>query len=190
MIRRIVPKNAHLIPPQATQVFKGIIFDVYQWQQKRFDGSMATFEMLRRPDTVIIIGVKDGKLVVQKESQPYYGEDICFPGGRHDVETEDELDCAKRELHEETGMAFKDFKLVDVRQQGHKIEAFVYVFVATNFIRQDAQHVDAGEKISVELMSFDKCLRLGEELGDNALCYNVLKQAGSLDGLLNLPEYR
>ncbi len=36
------------IPPNAKRVFKGIIFDVYQWQQKMFDGSKETFEMLKR----------------------------------------------------------------------------------------------------------------------------------------------
>jgi len=190
MIRRVIPKDAHLIPPDATRVFKGIIFDVYQWPQKMFDGSTATFEMLRRPDTVLILAIKDGKIVAQKEEQPYYGERLDIPGGRHDVESEDELACAKREMKEETGMEFASWKLVDAYQQAHKIEAFVYIFVATDFVRQGPPQRDAGEKISVELMDFDDCLRRGEELGDNALCCNVLKRAGSLENLINLPEYR
>lgn len=189
MIRRVVPKNAHVIPPQATRVFKGIIYDVYQWPQKMFDGSTATFEMLRRPDTVLILAIKDDKIVVQKETQPYYGERLDIPGGRHDVINEDEFACAKREMLEETGMEFADWKLVDVYQQAHKIEAFVYTFVATNFVRQHEPSPDAGEKITVQLMSFEECLKQGEALGDNALCYNTLKRAGSLDGLKNVPEY-
>lgn len=189
MIRRVIPQNAHLVPANAKQVFKGVIFDVYQWQQELFDGSLATFEMLKRPDTVLVIAIKDDKIVVQKESQPYYGESLDIPGGRHDVPTEDEFDCAKRELLEETGMVFANWKLVEAYQQAHKIEAFVYVFVATDFVRQQASKPDAGEKISVKLLSFDECLHYGEKAGGNALCYDILKRAGSLEGLKKFPEY-
>ena len=43
------------IPKDARCVFKGVIFEVWQWEQKMFDGSMATFERIKRPDTVVII---------------------------------------------------------------------------------------------------------------------------------------
>ncbi len=46
MTKRTLPKNAILIPDHATCVFRGMLFDVYQWQQEMFDGSIETFEML------------------------------------------------------------------------------------------------------------------------------------------------
>lgn len=52
------------IPSEATKVFDGVIFDVYQWQQKMFDGSIETFEMLKRVSTVGIIAIKDDKLAL------------------------------------------------------------------------------------------------------------------------------
>jgi len=44
-MRNIIPKNARLVPEEAKLVFKGIIYDVYQWEQKMFDGTFSTFEM-------------------------------------------------------------------------------------------------------------------------------------------------
>jgi ADP-ribose pyrophosphatase len=45
------------IPPHASKVFSGIIFDVYQWDQQLFNGKIATFEALTRSSTVIVIPV-------------------------------------------------------------------------------------------------------------------------------------
>ncbi len=39
---------------------------------------------------------------------------IDYPGGRVDAEDESELEAAKRELREETGLVFKNWKLVEV----------------------------------------------------------------------------
>lgn len=36
------------IPDHAELVFKGVLHDVYQWQQEAFDGSFLTFEAIRR----------------------------------------------------------------------------------------------------------------------------------------------
>jgi len=48
---------------QAQRVFKGIIFDVYQWKQKMFDGSQGIFEMLKRPDTALYKNRMENSLV-------------------------------------------------------------------------------------------------------------------------------
>ena len=75
-MRTVVPVNVDLLPAQAQRVFKGVIFDVYQWQQEMFDGTTETFEMLKRPDTVEVIAIKDDKLVVVHEQQP--GTKVCL----------------------------------------------------------------------------------------------------------------
>ena len=56
-MREYIPQKAKLIPKQAECKFRGELFDVYQWPQKLFDGSMSTFEMLKRDDTVVIVGI-------------------------------------------------------------------------------------------------------------------------------------
>lgn len=58
MTERVLPKGARLIPREAELVFRGEIYKVYQWPQKMPDGSVKTFEMLRRPDTVMVIALE------------------------------------------------------------------------------------------------------------------------------------
>ncbi len=153
-MKKTVPKNAILIPDNAERVFSGAIFDVYQWPQTMFDGSTKTFEMLKRPDTVQIIAVKEGKLVLVDDEQPGRTPRLHFPGGRADND-DSWLSAAQREMREETGLVFKDWKLVNVVQPIPKIEWFAPWFLAINFEHEVAQEVDSdGEKITVSLKDF------------------------------------
>lgn len=189
-MRTIIPPDAALVPKEAKRVFKGIIYDVYHWQQKMFDGSFATFEMLKRPDTIKILAIKDNKIVVLDEEQPGIKRMSELPGGRHDVEAEDERICAAREMHEETGMVFKNYTLLAVHQPHVKIETFVYLFLATDFERQDPPHVDNGEKIVVHFVDYNEYLRLSRDpqMG-KYLWGELVEKAGSIEGLLALAEH-
>lgn len=188
-MRTVFPADGYAVPPQAKRVFKGVIYDVYHWQEKMFDGSEATFEMLKRPDTVKVIAIKDDKIVALNEQQPGRPAMLALPGGRHDVASETELDCAKRELHEETGMVFKTWKLLSAVQEHRKIEQIVYIFLATDFERQDQPHIDPGEKIELRLMTFAEAKKHAQ----TALPYywptDILGKVDSLEQLLALPEY-
>lgn len=188
-MRTITPNNAKLIPEDAKLVFKGEIFDVYQWPQKMFDGSVETFEMLKRADTVKVIAMKDSKIVICEEQQPHTEIFFDVPSGRHDVESESELDAAKRELREETGMEFGAWKLISIEQPHTKIDWFVYTFLATGFISQSEQKLDSGEKITVRLETFEEVVNLASDPRNRYIPLDILKRAGSIEGLLNLSEY-
>ncbi len=187
-MRTVIPKNAVLIPPEANCVFKGILFDVYQWQQEQFDGRKKTFEMLRRADTVKVIAIKDDKLVVLDQQQPNHPIYYDIPGGMHDNPSETELQAVQRELLEEAGMTFNSWRLVVARQPMNKIEQFVYIFVATDFVSQVAPAYDSGEKISIKLVSFDEAIALANSLKNRHLPRDILVNAGSIEGLKALPE--
>lgn len=153
-MRKVLPKKCVLIPEMAKKVFSGQMFDVYQWEQKLFDGSYATFEMLKRPDSMQIIAIKEGKVIILEDEQPGRGPLLCLPGGRPEPTDISWEAAARRELLEETGMAFKTWKLVDVSQPVRKIEWFSPVFVATDFESQVDQKLDAGEKIRINMVDF------------------------------------
>ena len=133
MTERVLPKGARLIPSEADCVFGGEIYKVYQWPQKMPDGSVKTFEMLRRPDTVMVIALDQaGDVLVIDEKQP--GGVVRknhLPVGRVDSSDESVLVAAQRELREETGCTFANWRLLDVVQMDKKIEWFTYLFLAT-----------------------------------------------------------
>ena len=99
-MKKIVPSGTNLIPSNAERVFEGKIFDVYQWRQEMFDGSFATYENLRRPDTVLVIAIDDGKIIINDSNQPHRGRKYELPGGRVDAKDESILAAAKREMLE------------------------------------------------------------------------------------------
>lgn len=145
------------LPPHAKKVFSGIIYDVYQYEQMMFDGSTATFEMLKRPNTLQVIATVEDKILMNKESQPgkttFYG----LPGGRQEP-SEDPLSGAKRELLEETGYAAQDWSLYKEWQPITKIDWTIYVFLARNCQKVQEPTPDAGEQIEPQLLSFEAFL--------------------------------
>lgn len=188
-MKKIVPVNASLIPDTAERVFKGTIFDVYHWQQEMFDGSFDTFEMLKRVDTLKVLAVVDNKLVVLQEEQPSFGSFIDVPGGRHDHSEESNLQAAQREMLEETGMTFNNWRLVEVEQPMVKAEWFTYLYLAYDLENTIDPKLDAGEKISVELMNLDDYRKLGKA-GKLRWWPKLLDDVTSIDELLALPEFK
>jgi ADP-ribose pyrophosphatase len=189
-MNKVVPTDAVLIPEQATCVFKGQIFAVYQWQQELFDGSYDTFEMLKRPDTTSVICVVDDKLIVLDEEQPASGKRRSFPGGRVDETDADIIAAAQREVLEETGYTFKHWRLVKVWQPIKKMEWFVHYVLAWDVTGQQDVHHDPGEKISVELLEFDEVKRLAaQRVGFLHEASELFEGVDSLDNLRALPEF-
>jgi len=54
-------------------VFSGIRFDVYQWNQKQFDGSEHVYETVRRADNVCVLPIIGDEMIIVKEEQPHWG---------------------------------------------------------------------------------------------------------------------
>lgn len=143
------------LPPNAKKVFDGIIFDVYQWEQELYDGSLATFEMLKRPGTLLVIPEKDGKILLADQEQPVKGSFISLLGGRQE-EGEAPLAGAKRELLEESGLVSEDWELLFETQPYNKVDWTVHTYIARNCKEVEKQNPDAGEKITVLELDFDE----------------------------------
>lgn len=189
-MKKIIPKGAVLIPDQAERAFQGMIFDTYQWPQKLFDGSEHRFEMLKRPDTVSVICVVDGKLLVIDDEQPHLGSRQSFPGGRVDPEDATIEAAAKREILEETGYSFKNWRLIKVSQPYRKMEWFVYLFLAWDVAGKQEPALDPGEKISVRQLDFDEVKRLVlQQQGYLGESVDIFGSLNSVEDLLGLPEF-
>lgn len=149
------------MPSNAKKVFEGVIFDVYQWEQKMYDGTTKTFERLDRADTVDVLATtKGGKILIQRQSQPDRDEAfLCLIGGRVE-KGEDTLEAAKREMLEETGYTSPTWELLLSYRPMFKIRWDMYVYVARNCEKTADQHLDPGERIGVMVVTFDEFLDL------------------------------
>jgi ADP-ribose pyrophosphatase len=190
-MKKTIPVDSILVPEQAKRVFKGVIFDVYQWRQPLFDETNHTFEMLKRVDTVTAICIVDDKILVIDDEQPHLGIRRSFPGGRVDDADISIEATARREIQEETGYSFKNWRLIKVSQPYRKMEWFVYVLLAWDVADQQPPHLDPGEKITVQVLDFAAVKSLVKQkagyLGESS---NIFEPLDSLDALLALPEFQ
>jgi len=151
------------LPPNAKRVFMGVIFEVWQWEQEMFDGSVEIFEKLKRPDTALVIPVVGDKILLQEQEQPGKpGPFLSLPGGRLE-EGEEPLDGAKREFLEETGYVSDDWELWRQFSPSSKTVWTVYIYIARNCQKKAEQTLDPGEKISLKFIDFEEFLMLSED---------------------------
>lgn len=173
------PESRQPIPEGARRVFKGKLFDVYQWEQQLFDGTTTIFEKLKRPDTAYVIPVAPGgKLTLAQQTQPGAASVIGLLGGRIE-EGETPEEGARRELLEEAGLAADDLILWDSFQFLPKLDWAIYIFVARNCTPIERQPVDGGEDIALIQASFDEVLELvtQDKFGDLEVALRLLRLA-------------
>lgn len=172
------------IPQNAKRVFKGIIFDVYHWEQEMFDGTTETFEMLKRVNTIEIIATSGDKILLSHQSQPNKHDYYSLFGGRAE-ENEEPLVTAKRELLEESGLTSKDWELFKTYTPVHKIDWEIHTFIARDCKKVKEQNLDAGEKIEILECTFDEFIELvvSDKYWGSELVVDILKMkdAGSLE---------
>jgi len=145
---------------KAQKVFSGVRFDVYQWQQKQFDGSLATFERIKRNDTVVVIPIIDQKIVLVKEQQPHWKKmEYTLVAGM--VNSHEDLQAAaRRELEEETGLLFSNYCLVHVEPGTPAVDWSTYTFVAYGYCGKKDKCLDAGEKNCIITMPLEKLVTM------------------------------
>ena len=151
------------LPKNAKRVFKGEIFEVWQWPQKTYDGSVETFEMLKRPDTAVVIPVVGDKILILTQAQPNRPKAFYSIAGGRRGKGETPLNAAKRELLEETGYVSRDWKLWNSVDPVGKMVWTVYTYIARDCIFWQPPRPDAGEKVSAKLISFNEFLNLADE---------------------------
>lgn len=189
-MKKVIPNDSVLMPDYAELKFQGMIFSVHQWPQRLFDGSEHTFEMLKRSDTVSVICVVDDKILVIDDEQPHMGSRQSFPGGRVDDTDADVEGAARREVLEEAGYSFKNWRLIKVHQPYRKIEWFVYVFLAWDETERQAPQLDPGEKITVHAQDFAAVkVLVMDNVGYLGESRDLFEPVNTTAELLALPEF-
>lgn len=157
------PKNHHPLPKHSKKVFQGLRWEVHQWEQEIFDGSIKTYESIGRFDSVIIYPIINDKVVIIEEEQPHWGRksDSLVAGGVNN--DEDIFEAAARETLEETGMVFKKFYLVDAEQRSKDVHSNVYTFIATDLAEIRAKKLDVGERTEPREVTFGELIELARQ---------------------------
>lgn len=154
------PQSKQPMPPHAHKVFKGKIFDVYQWEQDAYDGTKHTFEKIKRLDTAVVIPIlPNGNIIVSKQEQPLRAPFHGFLGGRIE-EGEDPFLAAQRELLEESGYESKDWSLFSAVQPVSKIDWAIYTFIARGAIKTHEPELDGGEKVDLLEVTYDEFIEM------------------------------
>ncbi len=149
------------IPPSARKVFSGVVFDVWHWDQEMFDGTIRRYERLVRADSVSVIPVVGGMIMIQHQEQPAREPFISFPGGGVE-QGADRLVEAQREFLEETGYASDDVTLFKIFRPSQLIVWNSCFFIAKDCKRVSEPTPEPGEKITLEFISFDDLLALAD----------------------------
>lgn len=160
-IKRPVSKQP--MPDHAEKVFSGVVFNVWQWEQKLYDGRTTTFEKLERIDSACIIPVlENGNILLIDQRQPGIDTYLGIPGGVIDP-GETPLETAKRELMEEVGCEAASYSLFKAYQPLRKIEWAIYIFVAKGVRKVASQNLDGGEIIDLREVTFDEFVEICSE---------------------------
>lgn len=116
------------------RLFDGRVWDV-EGQEFELAGTRIRREVIVHPGAVAIVAVneRDELMLVHQYRHPAGGTLWELPAGLLDVEGEDPLDAAKRELAEETDLAANGWQtLLDVSTSGGGSTEVIRVFLATD----------------------------------------------------------
>lgn len=127
-------------------VFRGRLLHVSEDRVLLPDGSEATREYITHPGAVVVLAfLDDGRLLLERQFRyPLDRELIELPAGKLDA-GEDPLECARRELLEETGYTAAEWRQLAEAHPcvGYSDERLVY-FVASGLVHEGAR-LDDGE---------------------------------------------
>jgi len=114
------------------------------------DGSQATREYIKHPGAVAIIPLlDDGRLVLVRQYRYPIGRAIVeFPAGKLD-EGESTLECARRELREETGFVAREWAFAcEIHNAAAYSSESIWLYFARGLVA-GPQRLDAGEFLEV-----------------------------------------
>ena len=163
-------------------VFTGIIVDVRSDIAQLQTGKHVPREVVVHPGGVGIVPLTDaGEIILVRQYRYPMGEELLeIPAGKLD-KNEDPLECAKRELSEETGCTASELvSLGEIYPSPGFCREILHLYLALG-LKQGEMHLDEDEFLSVEAVCID-------ELVDKVM-KNEIADAKTIIGILKTKEY-
>ena len=152
-------RNLAEIPVSEDKIFSGLIFDVNRMQVKLPNGHDAARDIVRHPGAVAIVALTDdGRICLVRQFRAPLGRvTLEIPAGKLDL-GEDPLECAKRELNEETGLVAERIAfLTSLATTPGFTDERIHLYMATGLSFGPA-HPDEDEFLNVDLVPLDELI--------------------------------
>jgi ADP-ribose pyrophosphatase len=165
---------------KSEKIFHGRIFDLFIEEIQEKDGSIHKSEIISHPGGGVVIPLfDDGNiLLVRQYRYPHKKFILEAPAGKLEP-NEDPLDCAKRELIEETGYNADKFeKLTALYTTPGFCNEIIYIYLATGLKKSSqGQNLDAGEQsLTVETLPLTRAIEMinNGEIADGKTIVGIL----------------
>ena len=145
-------------------VFDGVLLHVRKDSVELPNGHTATREWIKHPGASSVIPLlPDNQIILVKQFRYPVGQvTLEVPAGKLDVEGEDPLECATRELSEETGYtAGKIWKLTTIATTVGFSNEIIHLYAATD-LTPGKKHPDEDEFINTVKVPLTAALQLVE----------------------------
>ena len=165
------------------QVFNGVLLDVRRDIVAMPNGSHAMREYVVHPGAVVVVPVlDDGRLVMERQYRYPIGRAVLeFPAGKIDA-GEPPLQCAVRELAEETGYRARQWAVAGTMHNAIAYSTEVIHILFARELRAGTRALDDGELIDLELLT--------EAELDAAVARGDVTDAKTLISLMWLQKWR
>ena len=133
--------------------WKGKILDVHRLEVELPNGRRSARDIVRHPGAAAVVALTEsGKIVLVRQYRTAIDRvTVEIPAGKLDP-GEDPLDCAKRELHEETGFRAGRIRfLTSIVTSCGFCDEIIHIYLATK-LEFDAPNPDDDEFVNVDLV--------------------------------------
>jgi len=144
-----------------TNLYNGKIFDVVLEKVTLPNGAIKDREIVRHPGAAAMVPLlDDGKVVLVRQYRHAVGEFLWeIPAGTLEQD-EAAIECAQRELVEETGYEASSFdKLAEILPAPGYTDEHIHIFLATG-LRSVEQRLEDDEVLGLQPTPFDTALEM------------------------------